>query len=218
MTRLAMMLILLALAPLTAVAALDPETGRWRASIGDPTVFGWLTVCAYFAAAALLGANLRLARQLGMAWQFWLAVMLLMLALGFNKQLDLQTLFTQVGRDLAIAQGWYQDRRVVQAVFIAGLVVGGAVMVAWMRRWIGSAWDLYRLCAIGVAALLVFIIMRAATFHYVDRMLGLSLAGLRVNVLLELGAIALVAAGAWQWRRRARARSHALAELRRNAA
>lgn len=210
--------VLLWLLPLAALAAIDPETGRWRPGIGDPTVYGWLTVVAYFAAAALLAANLRLATRLGMGRQFWLAVMLFMLVLGINKQLDLQTWFTQVGRDLALAQGWYDGRRVVQAGFIALLVAGGVLMLRLMRGWIGSAWDLYRLCAIGVAVTFVFIIVRAATFHYVDRMLGMSFAGLRVNVLLELGGIALVMAGAWQWRLRSQARARALAGLRRSGA
>ena len=99
----------------------------------------------------------------------------------------------------------------MQATFIASLVVGGVVLVRLMRWWIGNAWESYRLCAIGVAVTLVFIIVRASTFHHVDRMLGLDFAGLRVNVVLELGSIALVAAGAWQWRTRTARREVALA-------
>lgn len=205
----------LALSPVAALAAVDPDTDRWRPGIGDPTVYGWLTVFAYFATVVLLAANVRLAGRLGLGRQFWIAVMVFMLALGLNKQLDLQTWFTQVGRDLALAQGWYDGRRAVQAAFIAGLVVGGVVLVRLMRGWIGSAWELYRLCALGVAVTLVFIIVRASTFHYVDRMLGLDFAGLRVNVVLELGSIALVAAGAWQWRGRMLRREAGLVRARR---
>ncbi|MCC5860424.1 MAG: hypothetical protein JJT93_00770 [Gammaproteobacteria bacterium] len=205
----------LMLAPLTGLAAVDPETGRWRPGIGDPTVYGWLTVVAYFATAGLIAANLRLAARLGLGRQFWIAVLLFVLALGVNKQLDLQTWFTQVGRDLALTQGWYANRRIVQAAFIASLALGGAVLVRLMRGWIGSAWELYRLCAIGVAVTLVFIVVRASTFHYVDRMLGLDFAGLRINVVLEIGSIALIAAGAWQWRVRMSRREAALAKARR---
>ena len=32
-----------------------------------------------------------------------------MLLLGINKQLDLQSLFTEVMRDMAHAQGWYNE-------------------------------------------------------------------------------------------------------------
>lgn len=195
-----------ALLPSLALAAIDPDTGRWRPGIGDPTVYGWVTVAAYLGTAALLLANRRLAARLGLADAFWPVAGLLMLALGINKQLDLQTWFTQVGRDLALAQGWYDDRRVMQAAFIAALTLGGVAITLCMRRLLRSAWDQYRLCAIGVVVTLVFVVVRAATFHHVDRMLGMDFAGLRVNVLLELGGIALVLIGAVLWRRRSRQR------------
>jgi hypothetical protein len=38
--------------------------------------------------------------------------------LGVNKQLDLQTLLGDVGRSVSTAQGWYDKRRAVQAVFV----------------------------------------------------------------------------------------------------
>lgn len=191
-----------------ALAAIDPETGRWRPGIGDPTIYGWLTVVAYFATAGLLAGNVRLSRTFGqpVGRPFWVTAMVLMLALGLNKQLDVQTLFTDVGRDLALAQVWYDARRSVQAVFVAGLLVGGVGLVVLIRLWLGSAWRLCRLSGIDIAVTLVFILVRASTFHHVDRMLGLDFAGLHVNVVLELGSIALVAAGALQWWRYVRDR------------
>jgi len=41
------------------------------------------------------------------------------LALGINKQLDLQTALTEAGRVLARYQGWYEQRQFVQLVVIA---------------------------------------------------------------------------------------------------
>src|SRR5450631_116329 len=38
----------------------------------------------------------------------WRAVSILFLALGINKQLDLQTALTELGRVLAYDQGWYE--------------------------------------------------------------------------------------------------------------
>ncbi|MCC5869160.1 MAG: hypothetical protein JJU27_11645 [Gammaproteobacteria bacterium] len=205
---------LLACLPLPAMAYVDPETGRWRPGIGDPTIYGWVTVLAYLSAAIVLLANVRLAGRLSQGRQFWIAVGLLMLAMAINKQLDLQTWFTQVGRDAALAQGWYDTRRTVQAAFIAILSLSAVLVALLMRRWIGSAWDQYRLCAIGVVVTFTFVIVRATTFHYVDRMLGFSFSGMRINVWLEIGGIALVLAGALTWRRSALARERALAALR----
>ena len=53
----------------------------------------------------------------------------LVCALGVNKQLDLQTLFTQLARDLAMAQGWYEERRRYQVAFIIAIgLLGGQIL------------------------------------------------------------------------------------------
>src|SRR6476659_1098397 len=44
----------------------------------------------------------------------WLAISVLFLFLGVNKQLDLQTALTEAGRYLAHYKGWYEQRQVVQ--------------------------------------------------------------------------------------------------------
>ena len=94
--------------------------GRWEAGIGDPTVVGWITVVAYGVSAAL---SLRCARRtaIGLEHWFWVGAAVALVLLGFNKQLDLQTLVTQIGRDMAMREGWYAERRVAQAAFVSAL-------------------------------------------------------------------------------------------------
>ena len=181
----------------------------WRPGLGDPTVFGYLTTAAYFAAAAAcwvawrrerLAARLIPASPLRPA--FWLVLAVAMAVLGVNKQLDLQSLFTQIGREAAQRGGWYEQRRTVQAAFIAGLGAaglgaGGAML--WMVR---RSWRRYGLALLGTVYLGVFIVVRAASFHHVDAALyTLPIAGPMVNRALELGGIALVGACAWRARR-----------------
>ncbi|PPE65050.1 hypothetical protein [Caldimonas caldifontis] len=192
---------LLALVSGPALAVVDPATGRWTPGIGDPTVMGWLTVLAYLGAGGLALVNLQAARRTRLAWHYWAALAALMALLALNKQLDLQTWFTQFGRDLALSQGWYDNRRVVQVAFIlllAGAAAGVSVLL-WQQ--LRQSWRGYRLSAVGVAVLMTFIVIRAATFHHIDILLGWGLAGVNLNHLLELGAIGLIAAGAWQWRK-----------------
>lgn len=191
--------------PVMALAAKDPITSRWTPGIGDPTIYGWITVLAYLAAAILLFANLRLAKRLGFDMYFWLVAGLLMFFLCINKQLDLQAWFTQMGRDLARSHGWYDNRRAVQQDFITFLVVAGVGAVGIMCCWIGKAWKEYLLCGIGLVAIVVFIIVRAASFHHVDQLLRVRFADLRVNVMLELFGIALVVTGAASWRNKKKA-------------
>jgi hypothetical protein len=168
--------------------------GRWHAGIGDPTPVGWVTVLAYGLAAALC---FRCARHLP-APVFWWGITAALVFLGLNKQLDLQTWFTQLARDMAKRDGWYEQRRHYQVEFIAamaGLFVAMAVVVALALR---GHWRAYLKVWGGMALLLFFIVVRAASFHHVDGLLMSDLGGMRLNWVLELGALALIGVGARQ--------------------
>jgi hypothetical protein len=184
--------------------------GQWRPGIGDPTPLGWATVVAYLAAS---GACWRAAatekrhahRRPNYSLPFWSSLGLLLLLLGLNKQLDLQSALTDLGRRLARAQGWYDRRHEVQARFILviaaiGLVASG--VFCWMAR---RAPRDRLLAVVGLVFLVVFILVRASSFHQFDRFLGLRLGGLRWNWILELGGIGCVGLAALRSRQAARA-------------
>ncbi len=184
-----------------AMSAILAETtdGRWTPGIGDPTPMGWSTVIAYMVTAVLCGLYAwRGDRRLPAVWNrrhrvLWWILALLFIGLGINKQLDLQSWFTSVGKRLAQDQGWYEQRRTVQQIFIVAMAGGGVavLMIAawflrglWRHQWIGLA---------GLAVLLCFVVIRAASFHHVDLFLGWDFFGIRMNWLLELGGITCVA-------------------------
>ncbi|WP_448577642.1 hypothetical protein [Thermaurantiacus sp.] len=132
----------------------------------------------------------------GRARRFWLVAALLILGLGLNKPLDLQTSLTSWGRQLARDGDSYAMRRQVQAEFIAGLAVAMAVAAAGLgflvRRLGPPAW----LALFGLWGLSGFVLLRAISFHHLDALLRLPLFGTRAWVSLELAGIALVALGA----------------------
>ena len=164
---------------------------------------GWLTVAAYFTVGMVcLREAIRARRVKAPAEKivFWGTLTALLVFLGFNKQLDLQTLLTLTGRRIAIAQGWYENRRVAQVFFVGCVAVGGFLSVAIMRRVVRKHSDL-RLPLLGLVVLLVFVVIRAASFHHVDQLINFRLGGVRMNWVLELGAISLVAVGAAQARK-----------------
>lgn len=174
--------------------------GRWHPGIGDPTAAGWITVAAY-ASAMLLCCLCQRTSPHGPARQFWMAMACTMAALGLNKQLDLQTWFTEIGRDLALAHGWYARRRLVQALFIAALVITGLLGRSWLLQRIKGLDGYARRAATGLVVLGVFVLVRAASFHHVDALLGVAVENVRLNAVLELGGIAIIAAAAWGgWR------------------
>jgi cation transport ATPase len=126
---------------------------------------------------------------------FWGILTALLIFLGVNKQLDLQTFLTLTMRRLAIAQGWYENRRMLQAIFVAAIAAAGILSAVAMRGLMRRHSEL-RLPVVGFVLLLAFVVIRAASFHHVDQLINFRLGGLKMNWLLEIGAIALVAYGA----------------------
>lgn len=171
---------------------------HWRPQIGDPGFLGWFTVVAY-ALSSLLALQAGRQANTGsrrdrLLW-FWVAGLMGFLCL--NKQLDLQSLFTDFGRVLAREQGWYAKRRGVQEAFVSLLVMGSAwllFLVSWRFR---SFWRRRALLLTGLFFTLTFIVVRATSFHHIDRFLGTPVIGMRINVILELTGIAMISAASW---------------------
>lgn len=186
--------------------------GDWSPGIGDPTFVGWLTVVAYFAAALACWSVLRdlrgarvtgkeTAKVLRKERGFWLALTLALLFLCINKQLDLQTAFTECMRALAHQQGWYEARFGYQVAFIAGMAVCLPLGVWLCFRIAGDLPAPVKTAGVGLVVIACFVLIRAASFHHIDRLLGQTVLLLRLNWLLELGGIAVVLLGA-RWRAR----------------
>jgi hypothetical protein len=173
--------------------------GGWRPGIGDPTFLGWFTVAAYLLGAVVCWKAARAqSRSGGRSLALpWIIFGLFLLVLGINKQLDLQTWFTIVGKQFAKSTGWYEQRRIVQFAFVGVIALGGLIVAILGLWWTRRLPVPYRIAMAGAIFLGGFIVIRASSFHHVDQFLGFQLAGLRVNVLLELGGIACITAAAW---------------------
>jgi hypothetical protein len=177
---------------------------RWRPAIGDPTFMGWFTVCAYGATAVLaMWAAWLSARGSGglpegvpKGRSIWISISLLMVFLCLNKQLDLQSLFTDIGRVMAKSQGWYEERRQFQKFFVIGVLAISGTFGFWVTLRFRAFWLGHGLLLAGLFFLLTFIVVRAISFHHVDEFLRTPLVGIRMNWLLELTGISLVALAA----------------------
>jgi hypothetical protein len=167
--------------------------GQWRPTIGDPTFMGWFTVVSYFVCSLSTYFAARNARSWERkAFLFWSTICILMILLGINKQLDLQSLFTEVGRQVARHEGWYDNRRIVQFLFI--ILFGTTALVSFLLFAFVMR-DLFRrfwLAFIGLFILIVFIIIRAASFHHIDEMLRIRFFDLKMNWILELTGIYII--------------------------
>jgi hypothetical protein len=178
---------------------------NWSPGIGDPTLMGWLTVVLYFLAAIscwIMARKLCLevedadnAREL----RAWRSIAIAFLALGVNKQLDLQTALTEVGRVLANSQGWYAQRQSVQVAFIAVVAITCLVAAIVLVRWAYNAPAPTWLALTGSIMVIGYVLIRAASFHHIDRFIGEKILGFRWNWILEMGGISVVL-GASYWR------------------
>ncbi|HPC59181.1 MAG TPA: hypothetical protein PKX23_00855 [Verrucomicrobiota bacterium] len=173
---------------------------RWRPQIGDPSFMGWFTVAAYAlaAAAAALTAARPALRRPGEPWRerVWWGVAMLLAFLCVNKQLDLQSLLTDIGRVIARQQGWYEHRRDFQKWAVVGVVLMASGFGGWFIWRFRGFWLSHKLLVAGLFFLVTFICVRMVSFHHVDEVLGLRPAGFKMNWLLELTGIFLVLAAA----------------------
>lgn len=175
--------------------------GAWSPGIGDPSIGGWVTVVLYAWAAweclrilrwhALQKLYLRGNERL-----IWRLLFLTMLALGINKQLDLQSAMTELARIHALEHGWYGQRRQYQAAFIAGVLLTGATLLAAMLVLVWKAPKATLWTCTGAAGLVAFVAIRATSFHHVDELLGGRLGAMRLNWVLEMGSLLVIIWGA----------------------
>jgi len=149
------------------------SNGQWLPRIGDPTVFGWVITIAYFFAfilclwAGISAKNNEKPKGVYESRGLLIGVAILLLLFGINKQIDLQTLLTIMGRQLAKAQGWYNIRRSIQLIFVVLFTLIVLLSLAMWARWMKRRWRQYGLHFAGIVLILLFVMIRAASFEHV---------------------------------------------------
>jgi hypothetical protein len=175
--------------------------GTWSPGIGDPTLVGWVTVGLYawatWACLQVLQSERRQQLLLNSNERIiWRLLVAGMIALGVNKQLDFQSALTELARLHAYEHGWYANRRQFQQAFVATVPILGLTALAVLSVLARHAPAQTLLTCGGAAGLMVFVVIRAASFHHVDEMMGWHLAGLRINWIIEMGPLVVIGVGA----------------------
>ncbi len=161
-----------------------------------------MVTVAYLVAASAFGtAFLRARSQSGVSpAPVWASFAVVTVLLGLNKQLDLQLALTRLGREMSQAQGWYQERAVIQVAFLAMVVVATLGFALWVL-WAGRNHLKETLPAtVGMMLVLVFVLMRAASFDV--RTTRLVVADYEATWLLEPLGLIVAIAGTIRWLRR----------------
>jgi hypothetical protein len=181
----------------------------WLANMGDHTVASWvstgvLVVTGTFAWRQALRSSARSPER-----TLWASIGLLLLAIGLNKQLDLQILaIKELGAFFGRSPLW-ASRRLVAAVILGGLgIVVVRTFVTFARAVRFRAWPIE--AAAGAAAALAGVALARGTTGAVNDMLVVNLhasAGnvwqLQVKDVVELFTASVIAVSCLSWRGRA---------------
>lgn len=163
--------------------------------IHDQSPFAWVVVLAYLAAAMTSLWAVR-STKIDRDRRFWAGTAVLLILLGLNKQLDLQTLLTEAGRWMARQEGWYGYRRLVQAAFILLLAAAAFLSLAALSAWLRRSAASVKIAASGIVILFGFILLRAASFHHMDLWVARNAGAMRGGWWLELAGILIIAGSA----------------------
>jgi hypothetical protein len=160
------------------------------ALFNDRTTLAWIVVVLYFVTAGTsfwAGGSAESRER-----HFWVATGVLLVLLGLNKELDLQAVLTQQARALVRHLGLYEERRLMQGVFLLLLTVSGLLAAYLLRGWLRRPSKPAKAAAVGIVLLFAFVVMRAASFHHVDHWVTIDIAGLRSGWWFELAGIAVI--------------------------
>lgn len=141
----------------------------WKPGFGDNDWLGWTITAAYFLVSLLCVAafrdevrSFRVVRRLQRP-AFWLILTALLVLLGINKQLDLQTWVQSTGDHLVQSEGLESHRLGLKVLSLLTLGLAGLGITLAMLLYIGRQWRLYLLAFVGLLYLGVFIVLRAAS-------------------------------------------------------
>lgn len=173
----------------TILAGLACGIRDWWDFAGDPWVSGTVFMAAYALTAFLIFRAARLCwdREYG----FWRLCGWLMTFQVANTHLDLHGIVFTTGRCLSRAQGWYENRREVQMLVLAGLTLVVlaillVVLIVYFRNIFGNM-----LLSLGVVTALGFTVVKAINLHGLEAYYAGQYGPFRGADLIELSGIGL---------------------------
>lgn len=124
---------------------------------------------------------------------FWFVTGALLLVMAAGRAANVSDLLTEIGREQARSEGWYETRRSLQAWVIGGVAAGWAVTVAIAVWRVPERRRRYLPTAIAVFTLVCFVGIRLISLHQVDALLyRREVQGAIVGAVIEVGLLLVV--------------------------
>lgn len=163
----------------------------WLSKSGDTTMWSWIITVMYVLAIILsfyLARTIKAENDRHFLW-VWLSVFLL--AMGLNKQLDVQILISMTGKYLAWNLNIYQYGRLLQKILALGILLGTAAFAILIFQKTRSILHKEKLSLTGFAILILFTLIRVGSishigiaiylqYYVISRIHGLEFLGLLV--------------------------------------
>lgn len=161
----------------------------WMGLWGDPLISGTVFMAAYLLGALLILSGAR--RTQGRERTLWRICGILFLFQVVNTHLDSHALIFTVGRCLAHAQGWYEDRRTVQAIaaITLALLLGLLLIftaIYFFRSILGNLALVF-----GVSIALGFTVLKGINLHGLEAYYAGQYGPFRGADLIELSGVAI---------------------------
>ena len=115
-----------------------------------------------------------------------------------NKQLDLQTLFTQVVKHNARDAGLYEQARRGRKYFVLGLALISCAGIGWGLWKVRRDWRRYIVLALGALLIVRFVLVRVGAFYgtHIPSMAVLP-GKIKLNPYLEITGALIIATAAF---------------------
>jgi uncharacterized membrane protein YhaH (DUF805 family) len=176
-------------------------TEAWAPGFGDRDFYGYAMTVVHLVAAGLavtvaIRGPFNSAARRSERW-LWAIGATVLVALAINKQLDMQSMIVNAARCVARSEGWYDTRRMFQEEVIFGLVIAAAILVPALIFALRRAISGNLAFVVSLSALVVFVLLRAISFHHLDIVLGHELLSFRLHRVIEvlsLGAVIMTTA------------------------
>ena len=136
---------------------------------------GWLVFAGYLITAFFSALAVRaIARSAGpsIGVRGWSLMVVFLLAMGFNKQLDLHQGIWNWTRQVAKAQNWAEHRQTVHLVFVGSVGLLGVAVLAGLRHVLADAWRHHRPALFGLLMLLSAVVLRLMTLRAFEKWYG----------------------------------------------